>query len=152
MKRTKLLFLILILLVPVSFYFSVAYCDSAYPCVNDVGGRYAPAPNYSCAPDPALLYVKTATLFTNGTFQFLVISGGRANISQISIVPNSTIAMTTNPTNMTCNGLMPVDHSPITERCVFQGIVISQNVTYFCSVNFNVGDGWGGLLVPQESQ
>jgi hypothetical protein len=152
MKRKQVFILIGILLVPIAIYLGSTAYSAAYPCVDDTGSHYAPRQGYSCAPQPMLLYVKSSSLYTNGTFEFLIISGGPATINQVSIMPNSSVPTTAfTPTNMTCNGLVPINHSPITETCTFSGQSFQVGQTYHWFLGTNAGYSWDGTVVAKTS-
>lgn len=144
--------MILVLLVPALIYIGSLAYTAAYPCISDTGGRYQPQQGYSCAPQPMLLYVKSSSLYTNGTFEFLIISGGPATIQQISIMPNGSVPTTAfTPTNMTCNGLAPINHSPITETCTFSGETFQSGQAYLWFFSLNGGEPFDGTVVAKAS-
>jgi hypothetical protein len=146
MKRKSVLVLGTFLLIPLTIYLGFIAYTSAYPCISDTGDHYAPQPGYSCAPQPMLLYIKSSSLYTNGTIDFLIISGGPVTINQISISPNSSLPLST---NMTCQGLVPINHSPITESCRFSGQSFQVGQTYHWFLSFNVGESLEGTVIAK---
>lgn len=152
MRRRKILLLLAILLGPILIYFGFTAYAASFPCINDTGDRYSPAPGYSCAPQPLEAWIKSSSLYTNGTFVFLIISGGPINISVISIVPNNSMPTTAYvSTNMTCIGLVPINYSPMTERCTFSGVVINAGQAYDWDIAFNNGQSSGGTVIAKPS-
>lgn len=66
-----------------------------------------------------------------------------------SSVPTTSTTTTLTLTNMTCNGLVLVDHSPILESCTLNGILVYPNESYYWYVGSNVGDSGGGYVVSR---